>query len=83
MEREDIEFKVGADRCAAWLYRPSGTSGPVPAVVLGTGFSCVRDQGLDGFAERFAAAGYVALAFDYRHFGDSEGRPRQLAARQG
>lgn len=79
MEREDIEFKVGPDRCAAWLYRPSGTSGPVPAVVLGTGFSCVRDQGLDRFAERFAAAGYVALAFDYRHFGDSEGRPRQLA----
>jgi pimeloyl-ACP methyl ester carboxylesterase len=23
MEREDIEFKVGAVRCAAWLYRPA------------------------------------------------------------
>jgi pimeloyl-ACP methyl ester carboxylesterase len=79
MAREDVEFRVGKERCAAWLYRPAGTTGPVPAVVLGTGFSCVRDQGLDRFAERFAAAGYVALAFDYRHFGDSEGRPRQLA----
>jgi uncharacterized protein len=80
MEREEVEFHVGRERLAAWLYRPSGTTGPAPAVVLGTGFSCVRDQGLDGFAERFAAAGYVALAFDYRHFGDSEGQPRQLAS---
>jgi uncharacterized protein len=80
MEREDVEFEVGGERCAGWLYRPSGAGGPSPAVVLGTGFSCVRDQGLDGFAERFAAAGYVALAFDYRHFGDSGGEPRQLAS---
>jgi dienelactone hydrolase len=79
MAREDVEFKVGNERCAAWLYRPADTTGPAPAVVLGTGFSCVRDQGLDRFAERFAAAGFAALAFDYRHFGDSEGRPRQLA----
>jgi uncharacterized protein len=80
MEREEVEFEVGGERCAAWLYRPAGAPGRAPAVVLGTGFSCVRDQGLDGFAERFAAAGYVALAFDYRHFGDSGGEPRQLAS---
>jgi pimeloyl-ACP methyl ester carboxylesterase len=30
------------------------------------------------FAERFAAAGIDALAFDYRHFGASDGEPRQL-----
>jgi dienelactone hydrolase len=33
---------------------------------------------LDAFAERFAAAGIAALAFTYRHFGDSGGVPRQL-----
>ena len=33
---------------------------------------------LDTFAERFAAAGYSCLVFDYRHFGDSDGAPRQL-----
>ena len=26
-------------------------------------------------AERFAAAGYAAVVFDYRGFGDSEGEP--------
>jgi pimeloyl-ACP methyl ester carboxylesterase len=33
---------------------------------------------LDAYAERFAAAGIAALVFDYRHFGASEGEPRQL-----
>jgi alpha-beta hydrolase superfamily lysophospholipase len=33
---------------------------------------------LDSYAERFAAAGYVVVVFDYRCFGDSEGEPRQL-----
>jgi pimeloyl-ACP methyl ester carboxylesterase len=38
----------------------------------------VRDQRLDAYAERFAAAGLAVLVFDYRHFGDSGGEPRQL-----
>lgn len=33
---------------------------------------------LDAYAERFQKAGYACLVFDYRHFGDSEGQPRQL-----
>jgi pimeloyl-ACP methyl ester carboxylesterase len=45
---------------------------------MASGFSCVRDQGLDAFGERFAAAGFAVLAFDYRYFGDSSGEPRQL-----
>ncbi len=50
----------------------------MPCVVMASGFSCVRDQGLDAFAERFAAAGLGALAFDYRGFGESTGEPRLL-----
>jgi pimeloyl-ACP methyl ester carboxylesterase len=45
---------------------------------MASGFSCVRDQGLDSFAERFATAGFAVLAFDYRYFADSSGEPRQL-----
>jgi pimeloyl-ACP methyl ester carboxylesterase len=47
-------------------------------VVLGHGFTGVRDMRLDAYAERFQEAGLSALVFDYRHFGDSEGEPRQL-----
>ena len=77
MEREEVGFTVGGTRCAAWLFRPEGP-GPAPCVVLGSGLSCVRDQGVDRYSERFAAAGIAALAFDYRFFGDSEGEPRTL-----
>jgi dienelactone hydrolase len=77
-QRTDVTFESGGARCAAWLYRPVDTGGAAPCVVLGHGFSAVRDQRLGAFAERFAGAGLAALVFDYRHFGDSEGQPRQL-----
>src|SRR5262245_1431386 len=77
MEREEVSFASGGGHCAAWLFRPHG-AGRSPCVVMGTGLSCVRDQGLDRYGELFAPAGFAALAFDYRHFGDSEGEPRTL-----
>jgi pimeloyl-ACP methyl ester carboxylesterase len=42
------------------------------------GLGGVRQMRLDAFAARFQAAGYACLVFDYRHFGGSEGQPRQL-----
>jgi hypothetical protein len=42
------------------------------------GFGGVKEMGLDAYAERFAAAGYHVLVFDYRHFGASDGEPRQI-----
>jgi alpha/beta superfamily hydrolase len=42
------------------------------------GLGGVREMRLDAFAERFADAGYACLVFDYRHFGASDGQPRQL-----
>ena len=75
--REEVSFRSGGEECAAWLYRPPAGA-PSPCVVLGHGWSGVREQRLDAYAERFAAAGFAALAFDYRHFGASSGRPRQL-----
>ncbi len=45
---------------------------------MGHGLGAVKEMGLDRFAERFQAGGFAVLAFDYRHFGASEGEPRQL-----
>ncbi len=45
---------------------------------MGHGFSAVREQRLDEYAERFSQAGMVVLLFDYRYFGASGGEPRQL-----
>lgn len=77
-QREDVQFPSGAELISAWLYRPTGTDADTPLVVLAHGLGAVRTMRLDAYAERFCAAGYACLVFDYRHFGDSEGRPRQL-----
>lgn len=78
MEREDIRFRSGDAECAGWLLRPGDAAGEVPCVVLGHGFGAVKEARLSAYAERFCAAGYAALAFDPRHFGESGGEPRQL-----
>ena len=52
-------------------------TGRFPGVVLAHGWTGVREQRLDAYAERFAGAGLAALVFDYRHFGASAGEPRQ------
>lgn len=78
-ERDDVTFLSGAARCAAWLYRPRDAAAAAgPIVVLGHGLGAIKEMRLDAYAARFAAAGYRALVFDYRHFGASEGTPRQL-----
>jgi len=42
------------------------------------GITGTKDFALPAYAERFSAAGHAALTFDYRHFGSSQGEPRQL-----
>jgi dienelactone hydrolase len=74
--RVDVAFRSGSDDCAGWYY-PVGDAG-APLVILGHGLGATREMGLDAYARRFQAAGMAALAFTYRHFGDSGGSPRQL-----
>ncbi|OPZ25163.1 MAG: Alpha/beta hydrolase family protein [Deltaproteobacteria bacterium ADurb.BinA179] len=74
--RENVQFASGGLKCSGWLYRARG--GPRPCVVLAHGFGGTREMRLGAYAEAFVEAGYHALVFDYRHFGDSEGEPRQI-----
>lgn len=62
---------------------PSDSSGSkeverYPAVILGHGLGAVKEMGLDRYASRFTDLGIICIAFDYRHFGQSGGQPRQL-----
>ncbi|MFI6871561.1 alpha/beta hydrolase [Nocardia sp. NPDC050406] len=74
--RTKVSFTAGGVSCVGYLYLPEG-SGAVPCVVLCHGFSGTMDRLFD-YAERFAAAGFAALVFDYRGFGESAGEPRQV-----
>ncbi|MGH2973858.1 MAG: alpha/beta hydrolase [Solirubrobacterales bacterium] len=74
--RFDVAFPSGGEECRAWLFRPNAERPPL--VILGHGLGATREMGLEPYARRFAEAGIAALAFTYRHFGDSDGEPRQL-----
>jgi alpha-beta hydrolase superfamily lysophospholipase len=75
MDRRDLTFPAGSAACAAWLYPAGDTTLAAPAVVMAHGLSGTRRDRLGAFAERFAAAGFAALVFDHRGFGDSGGEP--------
>ncbi len=75
--RRDVAFDADGTALRGWLYLPDGAAAPAPAVVMAHGFAAVKEQGLDRYAEVFAAAGLGALVFDHRNFGASDGTPRQ------
>ncbi len=77
LEPIEVRFASEGLSCAASFYRPLG-AGPFPVIVMGHGLGATRRMRLPVYAQRFVAAGYACLIFDYRHFGDSEGEPRQL-----
>ncbi|HEX8122226.1 MAG TPA: alpha/beta hydrolase [Solirubrobacteraceae bacterium] len=72
-----VEFRSGASTCRA-LHYAAATARRRPCVVMAHGFGGTRDAGLEPYAEHFADAGLDVLLFDYRHFGESDGEPRQL-----
>jgi fermentation-respiration switch protein FrsA (DUF1100 family) len=73
-----IEFKSKGLRCRGLKYVPDGhTAGARhPAIVLAHGFSAVKEMYFTHYAEAFRKAGFVAVLFDYRFQGESEGEPR-------
>lgn len=76
--KEKVSFFSEGSRIAGVLYTPRDVSdGKRPGVVLCQGFSAVKESFLPAIAERLADAGYGALIFDYRYFGESEGEPRE------
>jgi fermentation-respiration switch protein FrsA (DUF1100 family) len=75
--RHNVQFSVNEMNIGAWLYLPEETSQPAPCVVMSTGFGGTKDCLLEPYAVRFVEAGLAVLTYDYRHFGESEGEPRQ------
>jgi cephalosporin-C deacetylase-like acetyl esterase len=76
--REEVNFEVGGLRLNARLYLPKDLSTAVPCIVMNTGFGGTKDRILENYASRFQEAGMAVLTYDYRYFGESEGRPRQM-----
>ena len=77
MTERDAEFLSGEQvLLRGWLRLPEG-DGPHPLVILAHGFGGLKEWTIPAVADAFVAAGFAALAFDYRNFGDSDGDPRE------
>jgi len=77
MEKK-INFYSEGLKISAVLFTPDdlGEGEKRPGLVLCQGFTGIKEAWLPSIAKRFAEAGYIAMIFDYRYFGESEGEPR-------
>jgi dienelactone hydrolase len=78
MRSEKITFYSEGDKLSGNIYLPDGDAGkPWPGIVQGPGFLGLKDAKHYALMfEKLCAAGYACLCFDYRGWGDSEGKDR-------
>ena len=74
-QRSAVELYSEGTRLAAEIFTPAGPapSGGFPAILLCHGWGGLKDH-LARYADKFARAGFVAMTFDYRGWGESDGR---------
>ncbi|WP_374665954.1 alpha/beta hydrolase [Acinetobacter sp.] len=78
---EPLYVKSGQEVIAADFYRPKSAD-QSGVIIMAHGLACLRQFKLVQFAKRFAQAGYAVVLFDYRYWGGSTGRPRELVSIQ-
>lgn len=69
-------------RIAADMYLPKDIdmSKRYPALVIGTPYGGVKEQGAGIYAQTLAERGFVTIAFDESYNGESGGEPRRVSA---
>jgi fermentation-respiration switch protein FrsA (DUF1100 family) len=70
-------FDSEGEKLVGNLFLPEQTR-PIGVVVAVGPLTSVKEQAAGTYAQAMAERGYAALAFDYRYFGESGGRPRQF-----
>ena len=76
--KAEFRFASEGEVLVGNLFLPSERSKPAGAVVVVGPLTSVKEQAAGTYARAMAERGYAALAFDYRYFGESGGRPRQF-----
>jgi fermentation-respiration switch protein FrsA (DUF1100 family) len=75
--KTDFAFDSEGEKLVGNLFLPE-RSKPIGSVVAVGPLTSVKEQAAGTYAQAMAERGYAALAFDYRYFGESGGRPRQF-----
>lgn len=76
---EPLYVKSDKDVLAADFYHPE-TKQPPAVIIMAHGLAALRQFKLVEYAKAFAQAGYAVVLFDYRYWGGSTGRPRELVS---
>ena len=80
---ESVSYKnkygitVSADM---YLSKDIDKSKQYPALVIGTPYGGVKEQGAGIYAQNMAERGFVAIAFDESYNGESSGEPRHISS---
>lgn len=76
--KQTVQFQSDGLTLKGNLFLPEKFDSTImyPAIVVSGSWTTVKEQMAGIYAERLAKNGFVALAFDFRNFGESEGQPR-------
>jgi fermentation-respiration switch protein FrsA (DUF1100 family) len=81
VDHQKVAFKTRYGvTLAADLYQPKRTTGKLAAIAVGGPFGAVKEQSSGLYAQTMAERGFVTLAFDPSHTGESGGEPRNVAS---
>jgi fermentation-respiration switch protein FrsA (DUF1100 family) len=81
MEKVSYKNRYGIS-IAAHMYLPGNIdkTKKYPAIVIGTPYGGVKEQGAGIYAQTLAERGFVTLAFDESYNGESGGEPRRVSS---
>ncbi len=74
IDRRPVTIWSEGSRLAAEIFKPTGRAAPVPGVVLCHGWGGLKSHLAESYAKPFTAAGFACLVFDYRGWGESDGK---------
>ena len=76
---EPLYVPCGQETIAADFYIPK-TNKKSAVIIMAHGFAALRQFKIIQYAQRFAQAGYAVILFDYRYWGGSTGKPREMVS---
>ncbi|CAM0575559.1 TPA: alpha/beta hydrolase [Acinetobacter baumannii] len=74
---EPLYVPCDQEMIAADFYIPK-TNNKSAVIIMAHGFAGLRQFKLIQYVQRFAQAGYAVILFDYRYWGGSTGKPREM-----
>lgn len=75
-ETEVVTFVSNGTKITGRIFIPTGGTGQKPAVTIIGPVGFVKEQSPLQYGTRLAKLGFIALTWDARYFGESEGEPR-------